>query len=208
MSNPDDYVAPEEENLEGSVKAPATGGKKNEGATKAASPTPPAQPSLDEVPDVIGIGRMTNSKGDVATDVMKARIARHFQYLSGELGFKDSDARIQEQITFIDTIGNTLKLEFDKYVVVTDYLLNQIRENKTIFSDGTAFRFVKDLDKQYPIEHIRTYRNYMTLLTMIANSWPRRHELNKLVDVTYAIKDLNRLGKENVTQYFNKLMQV
>ena len=207
MSTSDDYVAPEEETLEGSgVKAPASGSKTKEVA-KAPSAAP-AQPSLEEPLDVIGIARMTNAKGDVTTDVMKDRITRHFEYLSGKLGFKDNKARVNEQITFIESIGNTLKLEFDQYVVVTDYLLNQIRETKSIFADGTAFRFTKDLEKEFPIEHIRSYKSYMTLLTMIANSWPRRHELNKLVDITYAIKDLNRLGKENVTLYFNKLMQV
>lgn len=208
MSSTQEYVAPEEETLDGGEgsKAPTAGGKKNEVAAKSTT-TSPKQPTFEETPNVIGVGRMTNSKGDATTDVIKARIARHFEYLSGKLSFKDTDARVEEQITFIETIGNVFKLDYDQFVIVTDYLLNAVREAKVVFTDGTAFRFTQGLDKLYPIENIRQYRDYMALLTMISNNWPRRHELHKFVDPTYAIKDLNRLGKVNVTQYINQLTQ-
>lgn len=200
----DNYVAPEEENLDGEAKQPADGGKKDVVKTSTAPKT--TQPSLDEPVQVIGIAKMTNAKGDETTAVYEARIIRHLKYLSGEVGFKDAEEREKEQMTFIESIGNTLKLPFEQYVVVTDFLLNEIRKNADIFSNGTVFRFTSGLDKMYPIEHIRTYRNYMTMLTMIANNWSRRYELNKVLDVTYTIKDLPRVGKENVTQYINKLM--
>lgn len=209
MSTTQEYVAPEEENLDGGEgnKTPIAGGKKNEVVAKSTTVSSPKQPSLEETPNVIGVGRMTNAKGDTTTDVIKDRITRHFEYLRGKLSFKDDATRIEEQITFIETIGNVFKLDYEQYVVVTDYLLNAVREAKEVFTDGTAFRFTKDLDKQYPIENIRQYRDYMALLTMISNNWPRRHELHKFVDPTYAIKDLNRLGKVNVTQYINQLTQ-
>lgn len=201
----DTYNPPEVDNLDGGaapVKEPASKGKESK-----ASIAPP-QPKLEEDPAIIGIGRMVNAKGTAATALIVDRIDRHLSYLSGKQGFKDDDARIEEQTTFIESIGNTLKLPFEQYVVVTDHLLQVIRENKDIFADGTAFRFTRNLKKDYPQGSVNLYRNYVTMLSMIASQWPRRHKLNTLVDITYLIKDLPRAGKENVTQYFNNLMNV
>lgn len=201
----DTYVPPEVDNLGEAVETVKETGSKGKESKAAVAPP---QPKMEEDPSIIGIGRMVNAKGTAATALIVDRIDRHLKYLSGDQGFKDDAARIDEQTTFIESIGNTLKLPFEQYVVVTDHLLQVIRNNKGIFADGTAFRFTRNLKKDYPLEAVNQYRNYMTMLSMIASQWSRRHKLNTLVDITYLIKDLPRVGKENVTQYFNNLMKV
>lgn len=201
----DQYKAPQVENLGGDGEQALEPVLTKE--EKAATPPPP-QPSLEEPAGIIGVGKMTNAKGTAVTTFIIARIDQHLKYLKGEQGFKDDEARVKEMTEFMETIANTLKLKFEQYTVVTDHLLSVIRSNPEIFVNGTAFRFTRNLGKDYPASAIDSYRNYMTLLSMVARAWQRRHKLNTLIDPTYTIRNLSTAGKENVTQYFNKLMVV
>lgn len=201
------YKGPEVNDLSGDEQheVPA----KVETAVKTVSTKRPSQPSFEGSVDTIGIAKMINVEGDATTDVVKARIGRHIEFLSGKLSYPDEEARNNEQVTFINTIANTFRMEFDQFVIVTDFILSQIRENQQIFVDGTAFRFIRALSATaYPREHLETYKSYMAMLTKIAGNWSRRYELNKLIDPTYAIRDIPPRGKENITQYLNKLMNV
>ncbi len=202
MSN--DYKAPEVDDL----------GKKEESPKTQPTPSIPntvakAQGAkFEPVPLRIGIGQMVNGKGNAVTDIMKERIDRHLTYLAGKKGFTTDTEREDEQTSFIEIIGSTLTLPFPQYVIVTDYLLAVIRENREIFANGTAFRFTYKLRKEYPMENVKLYHTYMTFLTFIAGNWEARHRLNRIIDLGTAIRDLPRKGKENVTQYFNKLQNV
>lgn len=167
-----------------------------------------AEPTLVPLPAVIGVNKILNAKGTVVTDVMIKRIDKHLEYLKGEVGFKDAEERNQEQVSFIETIGNSLKMDFDGYVVFTDYLLTKIRDNQKVFTDGLAFRFCADLKKGSYTEAVSNYQSYIEFLTKIAINWNVRYKLKKLVDTAYVIHPLNQKGKENVTQYFNKLASV
>jgi hypothetical protein len=207
MSDPE-YTPPESEELGGgdAEKTPVVQtGKKKEETAKTVTPV---QPSLEEVSDVIVAARMVNAKKTATTDVIVARIEKHIQYLAGKVGFRDDDERRREQESFIVTIGETLKLSYEEYVVVTDHLVSVVRQNRAIFADGTAFRYTRNLSKNFPAHSVSQYRNYMTMWSMITGHWQRRHRLNSLIDITYMTKDLPRVGKENVTQYFNALMNV
>lgn len=211
----DQYVAPVTQELSAKVeeKTPAVAEK---AVAPTATPSPaakpaglqtstPKEPSLIPVEDVISVAKMVNAKATEVTAVMVDRIDRHFKYLSGELGFADVAARHQEQVTFIETIGNSLQADFEVYVLVTDHLLTKIRENITLFNSGEAFRFVQGLDKGYPISTIRVYKLYIELLTKIAGNWKYRYKLKKLMDPATVMADLPPKGRVNLNQYFNKL---
>lgn len=178
---------------------------------KAAEPAPAkvvAEPTLVPLPAVIGLNKILNAKGTVVTDIMIKRIDKHLEYLRGDVGFKDNEERDQEQVTFIETIGNSLKMDFDGYVIFTDYLLTKIRDNQKVFTDGLAFCFCAELKKGSYTEAVKNYQGYIEFLTKIAINWNVRYKLKKLVDIAYVIQPLNQKGKENVTQYFNKLASV
>jgi hypothetical protein len=48
----------------------------------------------------------------------------------------------------------------------------------------------------------------MSFLAMVAKNWEARYKLHSLIDLASVITDLNRKGKENVTQYFRYLTNV
>lgn len=203
------YQEPEVQDLgegaEQSSEAPQVKGGK---ATKAVATVAPADPKfVDEQTEDLGLSRLLNAKGDAVTDLFVERVKRHVEFLGGKKGFKDDDARIKEQTSFMDTIGRTLTLEFEKYVVVTDFILKQIRDNKEVFSGGIAFRFTRDLGDKYPHQDVETYKSYITLLVMISNNWAVRYKLNKMIDPAYAIQHLPKAGKQNVTQYMGHLQR-
>lgn len=156
--------------------------------------------------DVIGVKQLKGVADTVVTDIMTQRIKRHMEYLNGTVGFKDQEDRINEQVTFIETIGNTLRLPYEQYALVTNVLINEIQANLSLFKEGMAFRFTKGLDRTYPVETITTYQTYVTFLTIIASNWKNRHRLDRLVDLTYAVNKLDKTGKENTTRYFKQLV--
>ena len=157
---------------------------------------------------VVGIGAQVNAKGDTTTDVMVARIERHVEFLAGRKRYKTKEEEREEQISFMETVGNSLRLDFEQFVVVTDDLLNIIRNNRDVFDGGLAFRHTVGLDRKYPVQTIRLYHTYMSFLSMVAKNWEARYKLHQLVDLASVIVDLNRKGKENVTQYFRYLTNV
>lgn len=155
---------------------------------------------------VIGVKEMVDTKEKIATKIMIERIQHHLQFLTGKLSFPNTDAQIKEQVTFIETIGNSLKLDYDQFIVVTNELLNQIKDNKDTFTNGTPFRFMSVLDKQYSPDIIKTYQSYILFLTKLAKNWSSRYKLNKLVDIAFVTQDMDRKSKENLTRYFQSLI--
>lgn len=175
---------------------------------KTAEAPKAAEPTLAPIPDVIGVGKMLNAKGTLVTADMIARIDRHMKFLRGDEGFASTKERDDEMVSFIETIGNTLKQDFEAYVVVTDHLLQQIRDNQKVFTGGTAFRFLQGISKGAYRDNVAAYQSYVELLTKFAVNWNVRYKLKKLVDITYAVRTLPRQGQVNLTQYFNKLASV
>lgn len=162
--------------------------------------------SFEDKSTVIGVKEMVDTKEKVATTIMKERIQNHMLYLKGERSFKNTDEQVTEQVSFIETIGNSLKLDYPQFAIITNELLNQIKENKETFREGTPFRFMSVLDKHYSSDIIEIYKTYIIFLTRLANNWTVRYKINELVDISFVIKDMDRKSKENLTRYFNELI--
>jgi hypothetical protein len=208
MSTPEDYVAPESVDL-------------GEKAPEAKAPAKPAgkakpTPAVTEAPEVsyeqgqpvIGIGKLVNAKGTAVTEIMIQRIETHMNYVAGRKGFKDKEEEVLEMAGFIETIGNSLKLPYEQFVLVTDAVLQAVQENQKAFTSGTAYRFTQGLDKRYPPDSIHNYRVYMTFLTKVAVNWKSRWKLAKLISLAFVIQDFDQKAKENITQYFRYLTNV
>lgn len=160
------------------------------------------------IPDQIGVGKLLNAKATAVTDILTARVEQHFEYACGKKGFADRDAKAQEQGGFINTVLGSLELDFDKYVVFTDYLLTQLRANSADISTGKLLRHMGGLDESYDKEKIRKYTTYMSFLTRIALNWNIRYKLNSLIDVNLFVSGFSEKGRENITVYFNHLQNV
>jgi len=68
------------------------------------------EPSMIPEETTIGIGKQLNAKGTVVSDIMIERIENHILYLNGTKGFPNKKAQDEEQETFIETIGSSLKM--------------------------------------------------------------------------------------------------
>lgn len=197
------YVAPEVKSL-GQTK-PAASAQPKPAIEKVATQPAMREATFRVAEGTITISKMINAKGTATTDVILGRIEKHMKHLSGQLGFKNEEEKVREQLSFIETIGNTLRLDFPQYALVTDVLLNNIKANQTVFDKGLAFRFVGSLGKSYSQEHIKTYQTYMNFLAVVAKNWTTRNKLGNLVDVGYVTKEFPQKAKENVTQYFRRV---
>lgn len=160
------------------------------------------------IPDHIGIGKLLNAKATAVTDILTARVAQHLECTVGTKGLPDREARAQEQGGFINTVLGSLELDFEKYVVFTDYLLTQLRENAADINTGKLLRHMGGLAESYDKEKIRKYTTYMSFLTRIALNWNIRYKLNSLIDVNLFVSGFSEKGRENITTYFNHLQNV
>ena len=200
-----EYVAPEVKDLS-QQKEPAKKEQKQLGVSPAPIQTKSEPgPTFRQAEGVITISKLVNAKGTAATDVILARIEKHMKHLGGQLGFRNEEEKAREQLSFIETVGNTLRLDFPQYALVTDVLLNNIKANQSVFDKGLAFRFVASLGKNYPADHVKTYQTYMSFLAAISKNWAGRSKLGNLVDVGFVTKDFPQKAKENVTQYFRRV---
>jgi len=197
-----DYVAPQVNDLETVVEPEVQ-------KTKVTASTPAKTVTYEEEPTVIGVSSLTGAKGDVASDVLISRLNQHLKYLNGEEGFTDLQHRNTEQASFIESVAGAFQLPYEQFAIVTDAILKVVQENPGTFQDGKCFRFLRGLEETYPLDSIRTYREYFSLLIMISKNWTQRYKLNRVIDIATAVKNLpSRNAKENVTQYFNNLMNV
>lgn len=203
MSKRDDYAAPAVEKL--------TGGQ--EPAVEVVETAPVVKSETARLPGMvipvqIGIGKLLNAKATAVTDILTARVAQHLEYTVGSKGFGDKDERANEQGGFINTVLGSLDLDFDKYVVFTDYLLSQLRENAADINTGKLLRHIPGLAPSYDKEKVRQYTTYMSFLTRIALNWNIRYKLNTLIDVNLFVSSFGEKGRNNIATYFNHLQNV
>lgn len=160
------------------------------------------------IPDHIGIGKLLNAKATAVTDILIARVEQHFEYAIGSKSFADREARANEQGSFINTVLGSLELDFEKYVVFTDFLLTQLRANSADIGSGKLLRHIAGLAESYDKDKIRKYTTYMSFLTRVALNWNIRYKLNTLIDVNLFVSGFSEKGRENITTYFNQLQNV
>lgn len=162
--------------------------------------------SLDEVPARVEGPDMVDNGGSAVTNIMLRRIEKHLRHLKGEIGFASIEEQRLEQVSFIETVGSSTSLDFEKFKIVTDALVRMIADNKELFRSGEGLRFLKNLQGEYSQQSINRYTDYMTFLTKIAVNWTNRARLRQQTDIATVIADLREVGKQNVTMYFNALV--
>lgn len=179
--------------------------------TPAPGPDVSLEPSnseadLDGTPSRVPGPDMVAVDGSAVTNIMLRRIEKHLAYLRGEIGFADMAAQRREQVDFMETVGESTCLEYDKFKIVTDALIRMIADNKELFRSGEALRFIVNLNGYYNQTSITRYIDYITYLTKIAVNWTNRSRLRQQTDIAIVVDGLRQVGKENVTMYFNSLV--
>jgi len=157
------------------------------------------------IPESIGISRMLKINGNEVTDVLVARIAQHLEFTVGDKGLADREERANEQGGFINTVLASLELDFEKYVVFTDYLLTQLRANAEAIRSGKLLRHMGGLSESYDKEKVRKYTVYISFLTRVALNWNIRYKLDSLIDVNLFVSNFSEKGGVNISTYFHNL---
>ncbi|EBV8434226.1 hypothetical protein NFI00_000092 [Salmonella enterica] len=175
---------------------------------------PPAAPAPSTGADIkfkevetVKVAEQINAKGDFVSDLMINRIEQHLQYLRGEKGFMSDDDRFKEQITFMETIGNSTTQQIDRYCLVTDYLMKTIRENLPEFKEGKAFRFMRGLGRVYSDSAIASYQNYMTMMIRIAGAYADRKRVFQKMDLDTITAGMPVAARNNINTYIRRLCE-
>lgn len=206
-----DYVAPEVEKVDGQEDPQESEEQPETPATPAPGPAvkaedPATEANLTPAPAKLQKADMVNANGTAVTAIFMARLAKHIKHIRGELGFASKKEQYEEQVSWMETVGRSTGLDFEEFKLVTDALIRAIIDNKEAFRNGDHLRFNRGLAGQYPIASINRYEAYMTFLTQIATNWATRHRLKNQMDVGTVIADMKKVGKQNVTKYFNALV--
>lgn len=164
--------------------------------------------SLIEDPAQVLKGEMVTADGTAVTTIMLRRLEKHMKFVRGELAFRDKNELFDEQVTWIDTVGNSLNLEYPQFVLVTKAILAEMLKDVDLFRDGAAYRFLQSIKGKYPANAIEGYEAYCTFLTRVAANWNTRHRLRTSVDIAFPVSRLpTAKGKENLTKFFNTLVK-
>lgn len=164
--------------------------------------------SLVEDPAKVLAGEMITEDGTAVTTIMLRRLEKHMKFVRGTLAFRDKQELFEEQVTWIDTVGASLTLDYPQYVLVTKAILAEILQDVNLFRDGGAYRFLQSIKGKYPANAIEGYEAYFTFLTRVATNWATRHRLRTSVDIAFPVSRLpTAKGKENLTKFFNTLVK-
>lgn len=207
-----EYVPPVQENT---APEPAV---VTEPAIKEEVVTPPGlvvpreeeddEASLIEDPASVLISEMITADGTAVTTIMLRRLEKHMKFIRGTLAFRDKQELFEEQVTWIDTVGNSLNLDYPQYVLVTKAILAEMLKDVELFRDGGAYRFLQGIKGKCPANAIEGYEAYVTFLTRVAANWSTRHRLRTSVDIAFPVSRLpTAKGKENLTKFFNTLVK-
>lgn len=185
------------------IDAAAIAAAAAEGAVKV---QPMKEATFETTPDVVKAAKQVNHKGSAATALIIERVERHMDFLNSRVRLATEKARNTEQVTFIETVGEALKQDYDRFEIVADLLMDSVRENAKLFNSGLAFRFMEPLQKEgYSPEALQGYKAFFNFLITVAKNWKRRHQLQQFVDITYVIEGYPAKARENITQFYNKL---
>ncbi len=201
MSRTKEYTPPEETNLSGEEII------EDVKETSTVKETPYKLPG-QTIPAQIGINSLVNAKATAVTDVLISRVQRHLTFTVGSTGFSSAEQRAEEQGGFINTVLGSLELDFDKFVLVTDFIISQLRENAEGISNGQMLKHIKGLSANYDKTKVDKYVTYIAFLSRIALNWNIRYKLNSLIDINLFVSKYSPKAQNNINQYFHHLQNV
>lgn len=170
--------------------------------------TPNDEASLEEDPAKVLVSEMVTADGTAVTTIMLRRLEKHMKFVRGTLAFRDSSERFDEQVTWIDTVGNSLNLDYPQYVLVTKAILAEILKDVDLFREGGAYRFLQSVKGKIPASAVEGYEAYFTFLTRVAANWKTRHRLRSSIDIAFPVSRIpTAKGKENLTKFFSSLVK-
>lgn len=138
--------------------------------------------------------------------ILYEKIDRHFDYIAGRLGFRSKQEQETHQLEFIETIGVINRMKYKEHCEVTQYLLERISSDSKLFTDSTAFRYLRGLEAKMNVNTLRAYQGYMTYLFTVSANWNKRHNLKSIIDINTVVSTLPKDAKTNIVKLFEKMV--
>lgn len=160
-------------------------------------------PQIEPVTEVaIESARIPNTD-TASANLFKNQIDRFVEILDGKLSSQNPG---QEQIIFMDTLGNLLKQDYPVFVDVMDYLVSKINTRPKAFTMDRVFMHIgsKDVQTTKTLSVINRYMAYMTATMTLAKNIRQRGRVGNLVDIPTLTKGLFPKAVKNIQTYFNK----
>lgn len=161
----------------------------------------PELPRFEEEKVPVSVAEMFNYKGDAVSGVFIKAFQDYADVLAGRKACMDPR---KEQSNFMNTVYMTLDLDFDKFCVVTDYLVNAMVKDEDAFSDVNLFSLMPYVDKEFSNSQRTRYRSYILALVTLARAGRNRRNISQFIDIPTLISEFSDKAKNNVNSYFNR----
>ncbi len=169
--------------------------------------TKPAQETsktLEAEGGVVLVSQMINAKSNAVSNVFTQAIDRYIALLTGELNV-GADKIADEQISFMNTLSNTLNLGYEDYVLVTDHLVKRLAEKRDVVNELNMFQFIPRLGANtFSKSALDRYKQYFMALVTLSRNLAQRDRIGRLIDIATLAKGYKPKAVSNITQYFQR----
>lgn len=156
----------------------------------------------ENVPTVVLASEMVGSKSNAVTDVFVEALTRYKNVLAGNLVLNKSQLK-EEQAAFMNTVSNTMNLEFKDYVLTTDALVLLMRDNKEAFNEKRLYELFYYVQGDYSKKAAERYMRYMSALYTLSQNLRNRSRIGKMVDIVSLSSGYTTKAATNIQNYFN-----
>lgn len=194
-----DFIKPEVERVKTSPKLDSKVDQPMEPIEIKPAPLNEVPKYPDEEPKCVAVADMFNYSKDAVSAVFMKSIEDYAEVLIGRKACMNPR---KEQAAFMNTIYGTLTLDFDKFCVVTDYLVNYMVNNPESFSDMNLFSLMSYVEKDFSKAQRSRYRSYMMALATLARAGRNRRNISRFIDIPTLVSEFSDKAKNNVNSYF------
>lgn len=156
-------------------------------------------PDFEEEHRSLSVSEMLNFSKDEVSNVFIVTIQKYADVLAGRVSC-DDPKRVQS--SFMNTVYRTLDLDFDKFCVVTDHLVNCMIKDSEAFSDINLFSLMPYIGNEYSKAQRGRYRSYILALATLARAGKNRRNIGQFIDIPTLVAEFEDKAKNNVNSYF------
>lgn len=147
---------------------------------------------------------MISGTQDAVSKTFTDTFERYIRILEGSSGVP-VDKLGYEQVLFMKTLSNTLNLNFERYAIVTDWLVLRIKANQAVLTSENIFRLVYHIPSSaYKPAEVERYKKYMMALVVLSENLQTRQRVGRLIDIASLAKGYKASAAQNITQYFQR----
>lgn len=163
----------------------------------------PKQEPIKNLAQVVSVAELIDAESSAVSLVYKSALDRYFSIVGQKIYPKDGKYD-QEQVAFMRTLENTLKLDFDQFAIVTDYLVKRISEQPELFTQTKRFLYLKYVEKIYSQQYMSRYMGYINALVLLATNAGHGKRLLTNLDLDTLVDGYPQKAATNINSYITR----